>query len=725
MTRSAGSICSSLAVLTLLAAGPGNAATWTPITRPILQSTSAAIYDPVRDRLVEFGGVSGFPVSLTRALSLSGPPSWTDLAAAGTPPPARQGHVAIYDPARDRVVVFGGFGGAAPPEFSDTWALQFSPTPQWTQLPSGSSIGGLIGSAAVYDAPRDRMLLFGGSGGGSLHNEVWSYDFAAGAGWALVTTAGTPPSLRAGHAMVFDAARDRVLVLGGATGGGPGSVDVFALSLSGTPTWTEVAAAGTPPSARVGVRGVYDPGNDRVLLFGGYANGDGGYKNEVWSLSLAGAPAWSRLSIAPPLPQPRFYHQAVWDQARARMLVVSGTLPYNGGVWALSTGATPAWSLAQPDTTIAAGTTNLNVDESQQRVLVSTQASVFTLPLDGSQDLIDLHPVQPAPFSMFVFLDAARHRIDGIANDAGGLSRAFDYDAPGQPWSTTGSGFANSSNSWTGVFDVAGDRLVFYGKDGVLQGAPGSNLVWSPLSASGVAPAPRSRASVAYDAATRRMWVVGGSVSCNCDNGDRIYALDLSGSPTWISMPVAAGPRPAGPRLDAAVAWDTHSSRLLMYGGTAFTDTWQLTTVGDSLRWEQILTDNQPAPGPGAAGGAYDAIHDRFLVFGDGMERIYALTPPVIAGVGPPPPAPALAFSVVNPARHGGLALHLTLSEDAEVSIALVDVTGRTMLSRVEHRPSGTQEIVLQTTGAIRPGVYFVHVQAGGQTATRRVAVIE
>ena len=57
------------------------------------------------------------------ALSLGSGPAWTELVPAGTPPGARAGHSTIYDPVRDRMVVFGG---ADPYHLNDVWALVWS-----------------------------------------------------------------------------------------------------------------------------------------------------------------------------------------------------------------------------------------------------------------------------------------------------------------------------------------------------------------------------------------------------------------------------------------------------------------------------------------------------------------------------------------------------------------------------------------------------------------------
>ena len=93
-----------------LAPGAADGA-WDVLVVPA-RSGHSAIYDPVRDRMVVFGGYSGtgytYFLNDVWVLSLAGMPAWTQLTPTGTPPSARYGHSAIYDPVRDRMVVFGG-----------------------------------------------------------------------------------------------------------------------------------------------------------------------------------------------------------------------------------------------------------------------------------------------------------------------------------------------------------------------------------------------------------------------------------------------------------------------------------------------------------------------------------------------------------------------------------------------------------------------------------------
>ena len=63
-------------------------------------------------------------------------------------PPARSGHTTIYDPVRRRLIVFGGDGA------SDVWALSLGQTPpRWTELaPTGIPPRANYGHIAIYDS---------------------------------------------------------------------------------------------------------------------------------------------------------------------------------------------------------------------------------------------------------------------------------------------------------------------------------------------------------------------------------------------------------------------------------------------------------------------------------------------------------------------------------------------------------------------------------------------
>src|SRR5262245_19788204 len=101
---------------------------------------------------------------------------------------------------------------------------------------------------------------------------------------------GAAPPIRTAPAAIYDPVRDRMMVFGGQGDAGQLLNDVWALSLSGSPVWTQILPSGHAPTARYYPTAIYDPVRDRMLVFGGWDNGP---TNDVWALSLSGSPSWS------------------------------------------------------------------------------------------------------------------------------------------------------------------------------------------------------------------------------------------------------------------------------------------------------------------------------------------------------------------------------------------------------------------------------------------------
>src|SRR5438093_1648632 len=105
------------------------------------------------------------------ALSRSPSTPWR-LAAMGQPP-ALDRHTAIYDPVRQRMVVFGGEVDYR--STNDLWQLTLDREPQWGPLmPGGALPSRRLGQSAVYDPVRDRMLVFGGFDSSGVVADVWA-----------------------------------------------------------------------------------------------------------------------------------------------------------------------------------------------------------------------------------------------------------------------------------------------------------------------------------------------------------------------------------------------------------------------------------------------------------------------------------------------------------------------------------------------------------------------
>jgi hypothetical protein len=147
--------------------------TWSGLPPQSPRTLPTAIYDPTSSRVIVFGGDTNDVL----ALSLGDTPAWGALAASGTPPPARRGASAIYDEANQQLIVFGGFvsNGTNTTYFNDAWALSLGGSPAWRQLsPLGAPPAAREGHVAIYDAAARRMILYSGSTFGSPPVDVWS-----------------------------------------------------------------------------------------------------------------------------------------------------------------------------------------------------------------------------------------------------------------------------------------------------------------------------------------------------------------------------------------------------------------------------------------------------------------------------------------------------------------------------------------------------------------------
>jgi len=160
--------------------------TWSPLPNgPVKRTDHSAIYDGFRGRMIVFAGLDNDPADGTPlnndtwSLILGSTSAWSQLSFPGTPF-FRFGHSAVYDAANQRMVVFGGTASLAPPFGNELWALRLDSTATWTFLsPSaGTPPPAHQGHTAVYDSGRERMILFGGyDNSGFPADDTWLSDF--------------------------------------------------------------------------------------------------------------------------------------------------------------------------------------------------------------------------------------------------------------------------------------------------------------------------------------------------------------------------------------------------------------------------------------------------------------------------------------------------------------------------------------------------------------------
>ena len=605
-------------------AGAANAdGVWTPIAMPGATVDQVAIYDPLGDRMIVFGGISETKAAgsnLTWAWSRSTSPAWTLLDAidASDPISGLIDATALLDPVRARVLVFGGTDGTLR---NDVWTLALVPVAKWSRLlPQGTPPSAREGSVLVYDSARDRMILFGGNGGG-WNTDVWALSLGATPAWTPLATLGSPPpAVRS--AAVYDAAEDRMVIYNGSS--------TWQLSFAADanqPSWTPLTATGTPPF-RANFTAVDDSAGQRMIVYGG-SNGAGSTFGETWALSLSASPAWSQLLPTGTLPKPRYFHSAAMDPTRGQMIVFggfnleSGVLTWRAGPWVLALEGAPAWQEGHGD---------LSPPRSD-----GADAAIY----DSRRDRLFVggtHPASPAP--------------SWISHRTLDLGRANGWDdSPGVV-----------DDRGSAIYDPRFDGVVvFGGKDAILgtpKGGPiatpfGTQPAWSGTS--GPSPGTSATRKAIYDPLRYRIVLFGG----NADSaGHGVWAIGL-GAPHLAERILPQGSPPPD-RVPEVVVYDPVRDRMVVFGGstvpagTTFNDTWSLNLSG-AATWTEVPATGAP-PSGGHYAGVYDPVRDRLVVTSPagawalplaGAPNWTALSP---AGTAPDP-ATAEVAAVYDPVR--------------------------------------------------------------------------
>ncbi|MEM7201346.1 MAG: kelch repeat-containing protein [Planctomycetota bacterium] len=391
-----------------------------PATVPPARRSHVVAEDRARARTLVFGGLgAGSPAPFLGDTWAWDGRGWTQLQPAITPSPRADAAYA-YDPLRQRVVLFGGEDATG--SLGDTWEWDGV---SWAQRVGGPSPAPVTGGAMGFDPSRGTILLFGGDPDpatrGPFSDAFWEWD---GAQWRQIQISGYSKPLARGFAsLAHDPVEDQMLLVGGIGCSGCGvnpTNDTWAYRGG---VWTMVSGSWGPRhnsviydssrEAMVGIRTgqlyswngtawlpasgpppyptglslgamVYDAANDVLMRYGGSIF-DGRFGGMATSaMALWDGSGWTNLPYAAGYfgPGARGQHAMAYDDARQRTVVFGGSGDWGavfGDTWEWD-GVTRTWTQITTTSSPSAGNHTMAYDSGRDLVVLLEWAVATSTP---------------------------------------------------------------------------------------------------------------------------------------------------------------------------------------------------------------------------------------------------------------------------------------------------------------------------------------------------------
>ncbi|MDA7936702.1 hypothetical protein N9B90_02065, partial [bacterium] len=615
-----------------------------PINWPSSRGYVAMAYDTARGVCVMFGGGNPSPLDDTWEWDGNG---WTERVLAGPLPPSRSEHAMVYDPLRQRTLMFSGWNGTT--NVDDFWEYDGV---DWHQVVAQVRPNARRDFDMAFDIALGKVVLFGGFTNQRV-DDLWTWD---GVDWVDETPVPRPsvwPAARNGMGLYYDDDLQRIMMYGGNDG---------SQSFTGTWSWDGVGWAQLVPSFGPGVRIyqqeaiTFDAARGCGVMFGGRDFGQ--IYGDTWTfdgaewrpkLDYVTSPVnGNRYALTPPMTWQDAEDLAVLEGghlATIRSAQENTWVSQNYGVagggsgqavflglndvavegqWVWSSGEPSSylnWNPGDPD----------NYGPGQHYAVMLHPGGEWddVCPFGGCQRqaVIELPggPVADvAATSLTTTAAPAPVREQAVASLPSGGETASGpffptYELQGTDWNKQFS-FINPMvrTGSTLLLDQARQNNVMFGGENPLGTKLAdtwtyANGQWSYLTPSN-APSPRSHHAMAYDPTTDTGILFGGEDAFGAALAD-MWSWDGA---DWAQAAPATLP-PA--RMRHGIVWDRQRDVLVLFGGTDGTtrldDVWEW----DGIDWAQI-TPAQPSGityGPSARDGfvmAYDPLSQRVVVIG-------------------------------------------------------------------------------------------------------------
>lgn len=191
-------------------------------------------------------------------------PKWQRIESPNLPIP-RVGGSLVLNTKNRNVLLFGGTNSTMG-YLDDIWSSNGS---QWERKQTPVRPAARYGMSLVWDESRQTAILFGGMKDGELFGDTWQFN---GDKWVPQRPLNSP-SPRINASIAYDIARGRTILFGGKANTGERFLEnLNEMWIWDSENWQQLSSINLPP-ARSGANLVYDGARQSVVLFGGQAEG--------------------------------------------------------------------------------------------------------------------------------------------------------------------------------------------------------------------------------------------------------------------------------------------------------------------------------------------------------------------------------------------------------------------------------------------------------------------
>lgn len=305
-------------------------------------------------------------------------------------------------------------------------------------------------------------------------------------------------------------------------------------------------------------------------------------------------PQWVQMSATEP--SPRNYPAMAYHEASRRTILFGGMIgldwPNVGAHGETMSWDGTAWTVLNPggDVPFKRFETPMTYDSARKRIIMHSGAAIEwspnnhhipgTFEFDGT-DWFQVSPVGPlARHAHGLVYDAARNRTVMI-HGKHAMDDTWEWDGVAGAWDFRVNG-GMASRGWAGyAFDPIRARTVVFGGYDATFAKLGDTWEWdgnswllkAPTQAQPGGPGPRNGVAMTWDPVRQRVVMVGGE-SPTAQHTD-VWEWDGT---AWTPRATVG----LTPRVNHAIAYDTHRSRLIVScgvrGATSLGETWELVT---------------------------------------------------------------------------------------------------------------------------------------------------